>query len=40
MFLWHLPWGHPHWVLSSALLYGARTFLEHSLAIASLAQTK
>ncbi len=27
MFLWHFPWGRPHWVLPSTLLYGARTFL-------------
>ena len=27
MFLWHCPWGRPHWVLPSTLLYGARTFL-------------
>ena len=26
-FLWHFPWGHPHWTLSSTLLCGARTFL-------------
>ncbi len=27
MFLWHCPWGCPHWALPSALPYGARTFL-------------
>jgi len=27
-FLWHFPWGHPRWTLSSTLPYGARTFLE------------
>lgn len=27
MFLWHFPWGRPHWVLPSVLPYGARTFL-------------
>jgi hypothetical protein len=26
-FLWHFPSGHPDWVLPSALLCGARTFL-------------
>ena len=26
-FLWHFPWGRPHWTLSSTLLCGARTFL-------------
>jgi len=26
-FLWHCPWGHPRWTLSSTLPYGARTFL-------------
>jgi len=26
-FLWHFPWGHPHWVLPSTLPCGARTFL-------------
>ena len=26
-FLWHFPWGCPHWTLSSTLPYGARTFL-------------
>ena len=26
-FLWHFPWGPPHWTLSSTLLCGARTFL-------------
>lgn len=30
MFLWHFPWGRPHWVLPSTLLYGARTFLVRS----------
>lgn len=28
LFLWHYPWGCPHWVLPSTLPYGARTFLE------------
>jgi len=28
MFLWHFPWGRPHWTLSSILLCGVRTFLE------------
>ena len=28
LFLWHFPWGCPHWVLPSTLPYGARTFLE------------
>src|SRR5579863_7128041 len=28
MFLWHCPWGHPHWPLASILLCGARTFLD------------
>ena len=27
MFLWHFPWGHPHWVLPSTLPSGVRTFL-------------
>jgi len=27
-FLWHCPWGRPRWTLSSALPYGARTFLQ------------
>jgi len=27
MFLWHFPWGHPHWPLASILLCGVRTFL-------------
>ena len=27
LFLLHYPWGRPHWVLSSTLPYGARTFL-------------
>jgi hypothetical protein len=27
MFLWHFPWGCPHWPLASILLYGVRTFL-------------
>jgi len=27
MFLWHYPWGCPHWALPSTLLYGVRTFL-------------
>src|SRR5207302_8864685 len=31
-FLWHSPSGHPDWVLSSALLCGARTFLERRAA--------
>ena len=26
-FLWHFPWGHPRWTLSSTLPCGARTFL-------------
>jgi len=26
-FLWHFPWGCPHWPLASILLCGARTFL-------------
>lgn len=26
-FLWHFPWGRPHWPLASILLCGARTFL-------------
>ena len=34
-FLWHFPWGHPHWTLSSTLLFGARTFLPRSIRIAS-----
>jgi hypothetical protein len=29
MFLWHCPWGHPHWPLASILLCGVRTFLDH-----------
>jgi hypothetical protein len=29
MFLWHFPWGRPHWPLASILLYGVRTFLDH-----------
>ena len=28
-FLWHFPWGRPHWELPSTLPCGARTFLEH-----------
>jgi len=28
LFLWHFPWGRPHWVLPSTLPCGARTFLE------------
>jgi len=28
IFLWHFPWGRPHWTLSSTLPYAARTFLE------------
>src|SRR2546429_6078087 len=27
-FLWHFPSGCPDWVLPSALLFGARTFLQ------------
>jgi len=27
-FLWHFPSGRPDWVLPSALLFGARTFLQ------------
>src|SRR3989475_12438201 len=27
MFLWHFPWGRPHWELPSALPFGVRTFL-------------
>lgn len=27
-FLWHYPAGHPGWLLATALLYGARTFLD------------
>src|SRR5579872_1668298 len=27
MFLWHFPWGRPHWALPSTLALGARTFL-------------
>jgi hypothetical protein len=27
-FLWHFPWGHPHWPLASIPLCGVRTFLE------------
>jgi len=27
MFLWHFPWAHAHWYFSSALPFGARTFL-------------
>ncbi len=27
-FLWHCPAGHPGWLLATALLYGARTFLD------------
>ena len=27
MFLWHFPWGRPHWPLASIPLYGVRTFL-------------
>ena len=27
MFLWHFPWGHPHWALPSTLPSGVRTFL-------------
>src|SRR4029077_18776989 len=30
-FLWHFPSGRPDWVLPSALLYGARTFLQRYL---------
>ncbi len=30
-FLWHYPWGHPHWALPSTLPYGARTFLTYRL---------
>jgi len=26
-FLWHFPWGRPHWVLPSTVPDGARTFL-------------
>src|SRR5712691_3854800 len=28
LFLWHFPSGRPDWVLPSALLFGARTFLQ------------
>ena len=31
VFLWHSPSGHPDWVLPSALLCGARTFLERRI---------
>ncbi len=31
-FLWHSPSGHPDWALPSALLCGARTFLERRTA--------
>jgi hypothetical protein len=31
-FLWHFPWGHPHWPLASILLCGVRTFLEPAIA--------
>jgi hypothetical protein len=27
LFLWHYPWGRPHWALPSTLPCGARTFL-------------
>src|ERR1700716_2531106 len=30
-FLWHFPSGRPDWVLPSALLFGARTFLQRYL---------
>ena len=30
-FLWHFPWGHPHWALPSTLPCGARTFLERAM---------
>jgi len=30
-FLWHFPSGRPDWVLPSALLCGARTFLQRYL---------
>jgi len=29
LFLWHFPWGHPHWTLSSTLPCGAPTFLRY-----------
>jgi len=31
--LWHFPWGRPRWTLSSAMPYGARTFLHPKAAV-------
>jgi len=31
LFLWHFPWGRPHWALPSTLPCGARTFLRPRL---------
>ena len=30
-FLWHFPWSHPHWTLSSAIPFGVRTFLPEEI---------
>ncbi len=37
MFLWHYPWGYPHWALPSTLPCGARTFLKGGLSAPALA---